>query len=75
MLDPASGNTFGDATAAGAARGADIIANPFDGARPGGLFAVRQTDAAAAAALLADVDRRLTPAQAAACDGPSTEAE
>jgi hypothetical protein len=66
---------IGDDTAAGAARGADIIANHFDGARPGGLFAVRQTDAAAAAALLADVDRRLTPAQAAACDGPITEAE
>ena len=75
VLDPATGNTYGDDTTAGATRGADVIADHFDGARPGGLFAVRQTDAVAAAALLADVDRRLTPAQAAACDGPITAAE
>ena len=65
-----SGQTYTALTRHDALLGADAVADYFDGDQPGGLFAPPTTDAAARSAMLAYVDRRLTPAVAAAADGP-----
>ena len=69
VKDAATGAVHTDSTLAGAQRGADLVADHFDGARPGGLFRRRQTDAAARQLMLGALDRKLTPAAAAACEG------
>ena len=70
---PVSGAHIEAVSVAAARRGAEAVAAYFDGDRPGGLFAPAHTDPQASAALLSRVDKKLSPAAAAASDGPNPD--
>lgn len=74
VLNPTSPGTRVEAlTRHHAMKGAEIIADFFDGERPQGLFAPRSTDSAAQTAMLAHIDSRLEPDVAASADGPRAD--
>lgn len=61
------------ATEGGRAAASECIARFYDGAHRGGLFFPRHTDPAAQSELLGVVDRLLSSADRAACEGPLGE--
>ena len=71
VKNPATGHTIVAATRAEAQRGAEVVADYFDGNKPAGLFAPAQPDPAARDDMLSRVDKRLSPSEAKECEGPT----
>ena len=69
VRDPASHTVLSVDSLAGAQRGAAVVADYFDGDRPGGMFALRPTDAPSRALMLSALDKELSPTAAAVCEG------
>jgi len=73
VVDTSSGERISAQTRKDALRGAEVVADFFDGDKPDGLFAPRSTDAAAQMEMLAHIDTRLAPDVAAAANGPTAD--
>lgn len=73
VKDPTTGQPIVATSRAEAQRGAEVVADFFDGDQTNGLFAPAATDARAQGEMLNHIDKKLSAEDAASCEGPTPD--